>query len=84
MSDARKIEEWDRVAWTIFWIPKFTRREHPWTFYHPIRCEDVVSLSKLQANLKACADAAGLPETSSDADIESRWKKHLKESDHAG
>lgn len=76
------LEEWDRVAWLCFYMPRFSSRRMKPEDFHPIRsAKNQVNIGELLCWIKEMKNY--LPHKLSEEEIEKRWqafkKKHKNE-----
>lgn len=68
------MEEWDKVAWTCFFIPRFTKKRFKLEDFHPFRGRtQAVNIFKLNKRIDELGK--NLPETLSKEEIEKMWEK---------
>ena len=73
-AKALELDEWDRIAWLCFYMPRFSRKSYVPDDFHPLRAGDKkMNLGAFTHWVKEMHDY--LPATMSNEEIESRWKK---------
>ena len=78
MADAREMREWDRVAWTCFFIPRFGKKRFDIEDFHPLRGRDkTVKLGATLAWMRKMSEH--LPEALSEEEKDRRWQEYVKD-----
>jgi len=71
------MEEWDKVAWTCLFIPKFSKKRHKFEDFHPFRGRSkAVNIFKLNKRIEEVGK--NLPKSLTNAEIDALWEKHKR------
>ncbi len=68
------MEEWDRVAWMCFFIPRFTKKRYKVEDFHPLRGKSkAVDIFKLNKRIEEVRK--NMPKSLTNEEIDALWEK---------
>ncbi len=78
-AEALNMLEWDRVAWTCFWIPRFGKKRYSLEDFHPIRKSMKADLGEVLYWIGKVGRT--LPKTMTREEFDRRWEEFKKRGD---